>query len=120
VFLGTVRALVDLGSSNSFVDPFFVALHKLTTKPISPLLLSLIDGTVSNMVKETVSLPIKLVCSSSFELVLFVTPLAREYPVVLGHSWLKSANPTINWTKNTLELTKITAPEQVTTPPSHS
>ena len=69
------------------------------------------------MVKETVSLPIKLVCGSSFELVLFVTPLAEEYPVVLGHSWLKSANPTINWTKNTLELTKLTAPERVTTPP---
>jgi len=83
-FPGSVRALVDLGLSDSFIDPFFVTRHELSTKSVSSLPLSLIDGTVSNFVKEIVTLPINLVCGSSFELNLFVTPLAKEYPIVLG------------------------------------
>ena len=103
-FLGAVKTLVDLGSSNSFIDPSLIALHKLFTRPTSLLPLFLIDGTVSNFVKEIVTLPINLACDLSFELDLFVTPLARECPIVLGHSWLKSTNSTINWTENTLNF----------------
>jgi len=103
-FPGSVRALVDSSLSDSFIYPFFVTCHKLPTKSVSPLPLSLIDGTVSNFVKEIVTLPVKLVCDLSFELSLFVTPLAGKYPIVLGYSWLKLTNPMIDWAKNTLEI----------------
>jgi len=116
-FPGSVRALVNLGSSDSFINPFFVAHHKLFTKLVSPLPLSLIDGTVSNFVKEIVTLPIKLACGSSFELNFFVMPLVGEYPIVLGYSWLQLTNPTIDWVKNTLRILQTRHPKQILVPP---
>ena len=103
--------------SSSFIDPFFVACHELPTKLVSLLPLSLINGTVSNFVKEIVTLPIKLACGLSFELNLFVTPLAEEYPIVLGYSWLQSMNPTIDWVKNTLRIPQTCHPKQILAPP---
>jgi len=117
MFPGVTKALVDSGSSDSFIDPNFVVHHKLSTRSIDPLLLSLIDGTVSNFVKEIVTVPIKLICSSFFELDLFVTPLAGEHPIVLGYSWLKTTNPSINWAKNMLELPQDQETKQNIMPP---
>ena len=105
LFSGPVKALVDSGSSDSFVDSSFATLHKLSTQKISPLPLSLLDGTVNNFVKEIVTLPIHFVCGLSSELDLFVTPLVEGYPVILGYNWLRSENPTINWARNTTKLT---------------
>jgi len=96
-FSDIVKTLIDLGLSNLFIGPFFVLSHKLLTHSISPLSLFLIDSTVSNFVKEIVTLLIKLVCSLLFELNLFITLLTKDYPIVLGHSWLKLANPIDNW-----------------------
>jgi len=95
-FPRATKALVDSGLSNFFIDPKFVVCHKLSAYLTNPLLLSLIDSTVSNFVKEIVTIPIRLICSLSFELDLFVTPLAGEHPIVLGHSWLKVTNPMID------------------------
>ena len=117
MFPGSVRALVNLGSSDSFIDLFFVVYHKLSTKLVSPLPLSLIDSTVSNFVKEIVTLPIKLACGSSFELNFFVMPLAGGYPIVLGYSWLQLTNPTIDWVKNTLRIPQTHHPKQILAPP---
>jgi len=116
-FPGVTKALVDSGSSDSFIDPNFIACHNLSARSIEPLPLSLIDGTVSNFVKEIVTIPIKLICGLSFELDLFVMPLAGEHPIVLGYSWLKTTNPSINWAKNTLELLQDQETKQNVTPP---
>jgi len=95
-FPDVIKTLIDLGLSNLFIGLFFVLSHKLFTYSISSLFLSLIDSTVSNFVKEIVTLLIKLVCGSLFELNLFVTLLTKDYSIVLGHSWLKLANPIDN------------------------
>ena len=117
LFPGPVKALVDLGSSDLFLDSSFVALHKLSTWKISPLPLSLLDGTVSNFVKEIVTLPIHFACGLSSELDLFVTPLVEGYPVILGYNWLRSENPMIDWAQNTTKLTHTTKSKPTTAPP---
>ena len=62
---GVFRGLVDSGSSNCFISSTFALTHDLKTQTISPLSLSLIDGTVNNIVSQVVNLPIKFDCGSS-------------------------------------------------------
>ena len=47
---GTFLGLVDLGSSDLFIDSVFASKNKLVHQGIEPCPLSLIDGTVNNCV----------------------------------------------------------------------
>ena len=50
-------ALVDSGSSNCFADSKFVTSSELSVRPIDPIPLTLIDGTVNNYVTQIVTIP---------------------------------------------------------------
>lgn len=99
---------MDSGSTDCFVDSRFVDTYKLPFQKIAPLSLTLIDGTVNQYVSCVVMLPMQLSLGYSFVCELYVTKLDNLHPIVLGHNWLVSHNPTINWEKGTLNLSKET------------
>jgi len=105
---GVFRGLVDSGSSNCFISSVFALTHDLKTQTISPLSLSLIDGTVNNIVSQVVNLPIKFDCGSSCQWDFFVTTLDDSCEVVLGHDWLQHVNPSINWRSNKMDVNAYT------------
>jgi len=100
-FLASVNALVDSGSSDCFVDSVFVSKYCLPLQKIDPHLLTLIDGTINQLVSHVVSLPINFPCLYSCRIEFFVTKLEGTYPIVLGLNWLTQHNPTIDWAKRT-------------------
>ena len=81
---GVFKGLVDSGLSNCFISSAFVLAYDLKTQLISHLFLSLIDGTINNLVSWVVNLPIKFDCGSSCLWEFFVTTLDNSYEVVLG------------------------------------
>jgi len=101
---GTFLGLVDLGSSDSFIDSVFTLKNKLVHQGIEPRPLSLIDGTVNNCVNQIVTLPMTLPCGASFLIKFFVTPLDGSCEVVLGHNWLRVSNPQIDWKQGTMRV----------------
>ena len=108
-----IVALVDLGSSDCFVDSVLVSKYRLPCRKINSLLLTLIDGTINHLVNHVVSLPIRFPCSYSCQIEFFVTKLEDTYPIVLGHNWLTQHNPLVDWRKGTLEFN---APEPADQP----
>ena len=109
------EGLVDSGSSDCFLDSVFVARNELPTREITPLPISLIDGTVNMYVNCVVLLPIKLSCGYVCVSEFYVTKLKGTYPAVLGYSWLSYYNPTIDWAERTI-LIKSSSPSQLMSP----
>ena len=97
-------ALVDSGSSDCFIDSSFVLLHKLPTREITSLPLTLIDGTVNCFVSQITTLPILLSCSYMVPTEFFVTKLDDSSPAVLDFNWLQSHNPVIDWRQRTISV----------------
>jgi len=85
---GKFLGLVDSDSSDLFIDSMFVSKNNLVSQSIEPCPLSLIDGTVNNLVNQIVTLPIRLPCSMSFLIKFFVISLDGFYKMVLGYNWL--------------------------------
>jgi len=99
-------ALVDYGSSDCFIDFGFVSSHKLPTREITPLPLTLIDSTVNHFVSQITTLPILLSCGYVVPTEFFVTKLDDSSPTVLGFNWLQSHNPIIDWRQRTISIKK--------------
>jgi len=104
---GKFLGLVDLGSSDSFIDSAFVSKNNLVSQSIEPCPLSLIDGTVNNLVNQIVMLLMRLPCGMSFLIKFFITSLDGSCEVVLGHNWLMVSNPQIDWKQGTLRVRRL-------------
>jgi len=84
------------------MDSVPVSKHCLPLQKIDPHLLTLIDGTINQLVSHVVSLPINFPCSYLCQIEFFMTKLEGTYPIVLEHNWLTQHNPTIDWAKGTI------------------
>ena len=86
---GPLQALLDSGSSHSFVDEVFAQHNKLTLAYLTePILLWLFDGSSSSSVVSKTWMSITMPTGETHEVKFFVTKLDKGYSVVL---WLQLA-----------------------------
>ena len=93
-----VQGLVDSRATGLFMDRDFVQRTQLATRKLSkPIPVFNVDGTLNEQGSITEVIDVLLHHKSHSERALFaVTGLGKE-DVILGHSWLKSHNPKIDW-----------------------
>src|SRR6266478_8706660 len=98
------HALLDSGSSHSFVNEAFVTNNKLKFSYLpNPIPLKMFDGSTPSNVSKKVQMPITFSTGEMHHLEFFITNLDKNYSLVLGYDWLAQHNPNIDWTE-----TKIT------------
>jgi len=99
-----LKSLVDLGSSDCFIDTSFVYKYKIPVREIAFFSLFLLNGTVNNFIYQVVSLPIQFPYRISLSLKLFVTPLDNSCVLVLDYNWLFQYSPIIDWKSQILKF----------------
>ncbi|KAJ2927416.1 hypothetical protein H1R20_g9679, partial [Candolleomyces eurysporus] len=99
-----LKALIDCGAEDVFIDQSFVALHRLPlTQLKKPLKVFNVDGTPNKEGRITHFTRLKLTVNGKKKRTAFlVTRLGKE-DVILGLPWLKRENPIIDWKEGTLE-----------------
>jgi hypothetical protein len=98
-------ALIDCGCSHSFISSDLVAEYNIPRNPLSkPLKLVLFDGSFSGYITSSVDLPIRFSDNSSDVWTFLETTLSSECHFALGLDWLRSRNPTINWSDGSVSL----------------
>src|SRR5260221_9366475 len=98
------HALLDSGSSHSFVNEAFVTNNRLKfSYLLNPILLKMFDRSTPSNVSKKAWMPITFSTGETHHLEFFVTNLDENYSLVLGYDWLAQHNPNIDWTE-----TKIT------------
>src|SRR5260370_2642364 len=116
---GPFQALLDSGSSHSFVDKLFAQRNKLTLVYLpQPILLQLFDGSSASSVTGKTQLPIIMLTGKTHKVELFITKLDKGYSMVLGYDWLLQHNPTINWVETKVIFKTPLAPPKIKTPPA--
>src|SRR5260221_8724193 len=91
-------ALLDLGSSHSFVNEAFAVENKLKFSYLpNPIPLKMFDGSTPLNISKKVQMPITFSTGETHHLELFVTSLDENYSLVLGYDWLAQHNPSIDW-----------------------
>src|SRR5258705_225805 len=93
-------ALLDSGSSHSFVNEAFVVDNKLKFSYLpNPIPLRMFDESTPSNVSKKVQMPITFSTGETHHLEFFVTNLDENYSLVLGYDWLARHNLNIDWTE---------------------
>ena len=93
-----IKALIDCGAQGQFIDQNFVRKHRLKEVPLErKIKVFNVDGTKNK--KGTIRHKVILTFRSKgreFKEEFLVTGLGRQ-DIILGHPWLKTYNPIVNW-----------------------
>src|SRR5258708_1209685 len=111
------RALLDSGSSHSFVNEAFALKNKLKFSYLPKAIpLRMFDGSTTSTVNRTCRIPITFSTGESHALDLFVTKLDEEYLVVLGYDWVSQHNPRIDWVETKITFRNPKTPPETPSP----
>src|SRR5258707_81667 len=111
------QALLDSGSSHSFVNEAFALKNKLKFSYLpKAILLRMFNGSTMSTVNRMCCIPIMFSTGESHALDLFVTKLDEEYSVVLGYSWLTQHNPSIDWVEMKITFHNPKTPPEMPSP----
>ena len=97
-------SLVDVGSSDSFIDSGFVEKHHLASYTIPAIRLHLIDSTCNSIITQAIKLHIQFLSGKKQTVNFYVTPLDSSCTLMLGHRWLASYNPSIDWVRGSIKF----------------
>src|SRR5882724_4511618 len=106
-----VPALIDSGATSNFLDSSLATLPTFVLEPLDrPITLCLFDGepATAGFIHESVNITVSFADCSTQSLSLLVTKLHPSALIILGLQWLRSTNPTIDW--SALSLTFKTGP----------
>ena len=100
-----IRVMVDSGASKNFVSSTIVDKLKLRLNERSKDTIRLADGSVTQgrgtLEKQTIHIG-RYTFTANFSAV----SLTPKYELILGKPWLTTANPRINWQKNSIKIIK--------------
>ena len=114
-FDSRMKALLDTGSSDSFVSPDFVSANSIPVRSIPPRRLTLIDGSFAGWIKHSARLSVQFPSGELLNLDFYVFPLDKGIDAVLGYRWFHDYNPLIDWRNHTLTFRTV-PPERPATP----
>src|SRR5258708_30108623 len=111
-------ALLDSGSSHSFVDKLFAKKNKLLLSKLpSTILLQLFDGSTRNSISHKTTILLTFSTGETHQMEFHVTKLDKEYSIVLGYDYLVCHTPSINWAETQLLfLETVKTPETLSIP----
>src|SRR5258708_29367914 len=91
------RALLDSGSSHSFVNEAFMLKNKLKFSYLPKvILLRMFNRSTMSTINRTCHIPIMFSTSEPHVIDLFFTKLDEEYSVLLSYDCLTHHNPSID------------------------
>ena len=98
-----LKSLVDSGATREFCNEEYVRRKKLHTHQLKqPLRVRLADGSMS-LSRTGITLTVDI-GKTTVEREFVVTRLSGPYDLILGYSFLKDYNPTINWSEGSLSI----------------
>src|SRR5258708_11890413 len=101
-------ALLDSGSSHSFVNEAFAVENKLKFSYLpNPIPLKMFDMSTPLNVSKKVWMLITFSTGEMHHLELFITSLDENYSLVLGYDWLARHNLSIDWTETKITFTAL-------------
>src|SRR5260370_1302386 len=113
------QALLDSGSSHSFVDEMFVHHNKLTLAYLmEPIPLQLFNGSSTSSIVSKTWMPMTMLTGETHETEFFVMKLDKGYSIVLGYDWLQQHNLAINWVE-TKVFADVFSDKKANTLPPH-
>src|SRR5260221_9379545 len=105
-------ALLDSGSSHSFVNKAFTVDNKLKFSYLpNPILLRMFDGSTPSNISKKVQMPITFSTGEMHHLEFFVMSLDENYSLVLGYDWLARYNLSIDWTETKIMFRELKHPK---------
>ena len=102
-----IRTLIDSGASDCFIDSRFAIAQNFPLQNLKkPLHLSLFDGSSAShgLISQCTILTVEFPCKTQHEIRFYLTPLHRSTAAVLGYSWLRKYNPSIDWVTHELRF----------------
>src|SRR5258705_10135225 len=106
-------ALLDSGSSHSFVNEAFATNNRLKFSYLpNPIPLKMFDGSTPSNVSKKVQMPITFSTGETHHLEFFVTNLDENYSLVLGYDWLARHNLSIDWTETKIMFREPKNPKE--------
>jgi len=101
----SVKALLDSGATDNFIDRDFVRMKGINTWSISrPILVYNVDGfsNEAGQISEVVDVVLRYKTHSE-RMLLAVSSLGRQ-SMILGYTWLKDHNLEINWQTGEVQM----------------
>jgi hypothetical protein len=94
-----VSALVDFGTTSSFIDQTFVTQHNIpVVKKSTPVSIEVIDGrTIASGAITHETTPLELCIGKHTEKIVLNIISTPHHPIILGIPWLEAHNPIIDW-----------------------
>jgi hypothetical protein len=99
-----VSALVDSGTTFSFIDQTFVVQHNIPmVKKSTPIPVEVIDGrTITSGAITHEITPLELYIDKHTKKIVLNIISTPHHPIILGLPWLEAHNPIIDWRSRTL------------------
>jgi len=104
--LHSVKALLDSGATESFIDWDFVHLKGINTRTLScNILVFNVNGFPNKAGQISKVIDVLLHYKTHSERILLAISGLEKQSLILGYNWLKDHNPKVNWEKREVEMT---------------
>jgi len=105
--LYSVKALLDCGATESFIDRDFVHLKGMNTQTFSRnILVFNVDGSPNEAGQISKVVDIVLRYKTHSERMLLAISRLGKQNLILSYDWLKDHNPKIDWEKGEVKITR--------------